>query len=91
MAESAYRIVQEGNEMSKYTADVLFHIDENLDERDVTRLEHDMAFHQGVRTACVNCENPHLMVVDYDPMEVKAKQLLGSITSRGLHAELVGF
>ena len=77
--------------MSKYTADILFHIDENLDEHKVHEVEYGMAFHKGVRTACVNCNNPHLMLVDYDPMEVKAKTLLGALTSRGLHAEMVGF
>lgn len=77
--------------MSKYTADILFHIDENLDDRSINQLEHDMALQRGVRTACVNCDNPHLMLVDYDPMEVKAKALLGSIMARGLHAEMVGF
>ena len=77
--------------MSDYTADVLFHIGEALDEKGVNEVEHDMAFHQGVRTACVNCKNPHLMLVDYDPLEVKAQALLGSLRSRGLHAAMVGF
>ena len=77
--------------MSEYTADVMFHIDETLDDHHINEIEHDMAFHRGVRTACVNCSHPHLMVVDYDPMEVKAQTLLGSLTSRGLHAAIVGF
>lgn len=77
--------------MSNYTADILFHIDETLDDTDINQVEHDMAFQKGVRTACVNCSNPHLMLVDYDPMEVKAQALLGSLISRGLHAEMVGF
>jgi hypothetical protein len=77
--------------MSKYTADILFHIDEKLDEQKVHQVEYDMAFQKGVRTACVNCSNPHLMLVDYDPMVVKARALLGALTSRGLHAEMVGF
>ena len=77
--------------MSDFTADVLFHIDEEVDVREVDRMEHDMAFHRGVRTACVNCDNPHLMLVDYDPMEVKAQALLGSLTASGLHAEMIGF
>jgi len=77
--------------MSNYTADVLFHIDETLDDRGVNQLEHDMAFQRGVRIACVNCANPHLMLVDYDPMEVKAQALLGALTSRGLNVAMVGF
>jgi len=77
--------------MSNYTADVLFHIYETLEDRGVNQLEHDMAFQRGVRAACVNCDNPHLMLVDYDPVEVKAQTLLGALTSRGLQAEMVGF
>ena len=77
--------------MSEFTADVLFHINETLDEQSISKVEYDMAFHKGVRTACVNCKNPHLMLVDYDPMEVKALALLGSLKTRGLHAEMVGF
>ena len=57
----------------------------------INQVEQDMAFQRGVRTACVNCNTPHLMVVDYDPIEVKAQTLLGSLTSRGLHAAIVGF
>ncbi len=76
--------------MSDYTADVMFHIDEAMDQGSVDRLEFDMAYQRGVRSACINCENPHLMLVDYDPLEVKAQALLGNLTSRGLHAEIVG-
>ncbi len=76
--------------MSDYTADVMFHIDETLDESTVGQVEHDMALYDGVRSACVNCQNPHLMLVDYDPLEVKAQALLGAITGRGYHAEIVG-
>lgn len=76
--------------MSNYTADVLFHIDESLDNKDTAQMEHDMAFQQGVRNVCVNCDNHHLMMVDYDPMEVKAQALLSSITSQGLHAKIIG-
>ena len=77
--------------MSKYTADILFHIDEKLDEQKVHEVEYNMAFQKGVRSACVNCDNPHLMLIDYDPMEVKAKALLGALTAHGVHAEMVGF
>ena len=50
-----------------------------------------MAFQKGVRSACVNCTNPHLMLVDYDPKVVKAQKLLGALTAHGVHAEMVGF
>jgi hypothetical protein len=76
--------------MSNYTADVLFHIDERLNDQAVGQMEYDMAFERGVRTACVNCINPHLMLVDYDPIEVKAQDLLSTLTARGLHVEMVG-
>jgi len=77
--------------MSQHTANILFHIEESLLDDDVTEVEHDMAFQKGVRTVCFNCNNPHLMLVDYDPVEVNSQQLLSSVQSRGLHAALVGF
>jgi len=77
--------------MSDFTADVLFHINEKLDDQSIHQVEHDMAFEKGVRAACVNCKNPHLMLLDYDPMEVKAQALLGLLTSKGLRAEMIGF
>lgn len=77
--------------MSQHTANILFHIEESLLDDDVTEVEHDMAFQKGVRTVCFNCNNPHLMLVDYDPLEVNSQQLLSSVQSRGLHAALVGF
>ena len=77
--------------MSKFTADILFHIDEKLDGHRVHEVEYNMAFQKGVRSACVNCTNPHLMLVDYDPKVVKAQKLLGALTAHGVHAEMVGF
>lgn len=76
--------------MSEYVANVMFHIDETLDQTTIDQVEYDMAYQDGVRSACVNCKHPHLMVVDYDPMKVKAQSLLHTITARGLHAAMVG-
>ncbi|WP_419649688.1 hypothetical protein [Thiolapillus sp.] len=32
----------------------------------------------------------HLMLVDYDPENLVAQELLGRVENRGLHAELIG-
>lgn len=77
--------------MSHHVANILFHISETLRDRDVDAMEHDLAYEKGVQTVCFNCDNPHLMLVDYDPMEINSAQLLNSVQSRGLHASLVGF
>lgn len=77
--------------MSKYSADVLIHIDEEISPQQVNEMEYDLARMEGVISACVNCQNPHLMLVDYDPMKVKSTALLRSVTSSGFHAEMVGF
>jgi hypothetical protein len=44
----------------------------------------------GVYSACVNDRARHLMLVDFDPADVKAAQLLRTVSSHGLHAELIG-
>ena len=77
--------------MNQYRTDILIHIGENLDDSNIHQLEKQISFEPGIYSACINEKARHLMLVDYDPMEVKAKTLLGALTSRGLHAEMVGF
>jgi len=77
--------------MSNHTADVLLHIDESLNDKELNDVNRDVAFQQGVRTACVSCKDSHLMLIGYDPMQVTSRFILDRVMSRGLHAELVGF
>lgn len=77
--------------MSMYRADVVVHIDEHLSSDEIHHMEKELSHHGGVYSACVHERTPHLMVVDYDPMETRSSALLNSVRNHGLHAELIGF
>ena len=77
--------------MSAYIANVVVHIDENLTSDQIHSMEKDIALAGGVYSACVHERTPHLMVVDYDPMEIQSISLLRNVQDHGFHAELIGF
>jgi hypothetical protein len=72
-------------------ANVVVHIDENLTDDQIRAMEKDLAYEQGVYSACVHEKTPHLMVVDYDPTETRAQNLLQDVRRHQIHAELIGF
>ncbi|HEC05810.1 heavy-metal-associated domain-containing protein [Thiolapillus sp.] len=76
--------------MSDYCTDILIHIDENLDDANIHEIERDISMIDGVYSACVHENARHLMLVDYDPENLVAQELLGRVENRGLHAELIG-
>ena len=76
--------------MSEYNADVLIHIDEDINNDDIHRLEKEISCTNGVQSACTHINTRHLMLVEYEPEKVRALDLLHMVTGRGLHAELVG-
>lgn len=71
-------------------ADVLIHIDEDIDDQYIHEIEQDLAKLDGVYSACVHERARHLMLVDYDPTGIKSGVLLDKVRNHGLHAELVG-
>ncbi|MDJ0806721.1 MAG: heavy-metal-associated domain-containing protein [Gammaproteobacteria bacterium] len=77
--------------MSTHIANVVVHIDENLSSEEIHSMEKEISMEGGVYSACVHERTPHLMVVDYDPMETRSLSLLRNVQSHGLHAELIGF
>jgi len=76
--------------MSDYCTDILIHIDENLDDANIHEIERDISMIDGVYSACVHENARHLMLVDYDPENLVAQELLGKVENHGLHAELIG-
>ncbi len=76
--------------MYEHRSDVVIHIDEKLDDSDIHELETDLATLNGVFSACVHERARHLMLVDYDPGDVKAHDLLTRVSAHGVHAELIG-
>lgn len=71
-------------------SDIVIHIDEDLDDNAIHALERELAEESGVFSACVNDRARHLMLVDFDPQDVHAADLLHRVQGRGLHAELIG-
>lgn len=76
--------------MNQQRSDVVIHIDENLSDDVIHGIEADLSQVDGVYSACVNDRARHLMLVDYDPLDIRAGVLLDEVQSHGVHAELIG-
>lgn len=74
-----------------YTGDILIHIDETLDDRNVHALERALGDEQGIYSACMHEKARHLMLVDFDPTELRPSAIVEAVRGRGLHAEMIGF
>jgi len=75
--------------MSEMT-DVTIHIDETLKPDSLEQLRDSLLEKNGVMAAVVRKENPHLMVIEYDPLRIDSHNLLKTVESHGVHAELIG-
>ena len=71
-------------------SDIVIHIDETLDDGRIHRLEKELADEPGVVSACFHENTPHLMVVDFDADAVRPSEIVESVRSRGLRAEMLG-
>lgn len=76
--------------MYQQCTDVVIHIDEDLSDREIHELEHDLGGLDGVYSACVHERARHLMLVDFDPGDVRSGMLLHEVQAHGVHAELIG-
>jgi len=76
--------------MTTFNTATIIHIDESLSDNELESVERELGEYEGVVAACVHEKSRHLMVVDYDPLEVSADNLLHYVQSQGFHAELVG-
>ena len=76
--------------MQRHCSDVVIHIDQELRDEEIHRLERAVCLIPGVYCACVNDRARHLMLVDYDPEDIRATDLLGMVRQRGVGAALVG-
>ena len=72
-------------------SDIVIHIDENLDDQHIDALQRELGDEPGVYCACVHDRRRHLMLVDFDPTEVRPSRIVQSVRSKGLHAEMIGF
>ncbi|HEX9593503.1 MAG TPA: ATP-binding protein [bacterium] len=70
--------------------DVLLHIDETLDHARLKAIEDRLRQEPGVISVAFHDDKPHVMVVTYDPQETRSTRILETVTTQGVHAELVG-
>lgn len=76
--------------MEQHISDLVIHIDESLQAEEISRLQNEMHDDAGIVSACISEKDKHLMIVSYDSEQLRSDQVLGSITRRGFHGELVG-
>ena len=71
-------------------ADVVIHINESVDHDVRTGIADAIRARAGVMGVAHHDEKPHLLLVEYDPETVHAKDLLQVALDQGVHAQLVG-
>ncbi len=76
--------------MITYDANVVVHIDENLTDEQIQKIEKQLSSVDGVMSSCVNVRTPHLFVIDYDPKLTHTGQLLQEVKNKHLSAQLIG-
>lgn len=72
-------------------ADVVIHINETVDHDRRTEIADMIRNHKGVMGVAHHDEKPHLLIVEFNPADVHAKELLQVALDQGVHAQLVGF
>lgn len=70
--------------------DIVIHIDENLDDSSIHDLERRLSESTGIFSACVHEHRRHLMLVDFDPVDIKPSEIVSRVRNTGLHAEMIG-
>ena len=69
---------------------IVVHINEDLEHEQITSLETSLGNDEGVKEARINRQRSHLMLVDYLPTVISARQVLNYIRNKGYNAVLVG-
>ena len=70
---------------------IVVHINEELQQEQIDMLETSLGSDAGIKEVRVNRKRKHLMLVDYDPQDIAALDLLGKVRSHGVHAEPLTF
>jgi hypothetical protein len=76
--------------MANEIVDLTLHLHEELAPEAQCRLEDFVREQEGVVSAGVSVEHPHLMMVAYNSDRLHAVDILHHVQSNGLHAELIG-
>lgn len=76
--------------MSSKSVEIIVHIDETLSKEYLTQLEKNLCEDYGISNASISPKHRHMMLVDYMPDSIKAKQVLTYVKNKGVHAEIIG-
>lgn len=76
--------------MGTTLADVLVHVNENIDEAALSAIEQDMRNDVGVISVGHRVGQSHLLMVVYDSELTQAVSLLQPLRTQGLHAQVIG-
>ena len=76
--------------MTNKVADVTLHIDEETTPEERNGFCDTLLSMPGVMTAACRDKHHHLMVIEYDPDEVSAKEFVAAAKNSGYHSELIG-
>jgi hypothetical protein len=71
-------------------ADTLIHIDETLDAKARDAIETELREVPGVISSHFNPEKEHMLLVAFDPADIRSYDLLRRVRNHGYHAELIG-
>lgn len=70
--------------------DMIVHVDETISREKMHELEDVVRADTGVISACSLDQNPHLLVVTYNPACTSSGKVLDAVQAQGFHAELLG-
>lgn len=76
--------------MEQKMADVTLHIDEETTREEREGLRDQLLELDGVMAANYRDNQPHLMIVEYNPDQITSHRLVETAEQCGYHAELVG-
>jgi len=77
--------------MDPRLAEVTFHIDEGTTHDEREKFRDVLLAMDGVFAAACHDEQPHLMLIEYNPDVINSSEFLDAAKKHGLHAELIGF
>lgn len=75
----------------KNSTDIVIHINETLDSKQREQFSKNVKGIQGVLSTDLKAKPRHLMIVKFNPSETKALDVLNSIKSDGVSAQLVAW
>jgi hypothetical protein len=70
--------------------DLAVHVDETLPPERMHALEDAVRTDACVISACTSTQDPHLLLVTYNPDCTTSGRVLNMVQAQGVHAELVG-